>query len=62
MTNVISGAYEVCDSFRAPIEHDELVCAGCGHLADDHDVARAATVSPLRSRRPVVSRPTRKAS
>ena len=62
MTNVISGDYEVCVSFRAAIEHDEPVCAGCGHLADDHDAVLAAEVTTLRSRRPAVSRPARKAS
>jgi hypothetical protein len=29
--------FELCEAFRAPIEHDEPICASCGHLADDHD-------------------------
>jgi len=54
-------AFEVCEAFRAPVDHDEPVCAGCGHLADDHDRAEA-TVTALRQ--PPVRRqtPVRKAS
>jgi hypothetical protein len=46
-----SVAFEPCEAFRAPVEHDEPVCAGCGHLADDH--APGATVTAIRRRRPV---------
>jgi hypothetical protein len=46
-----SVAFEVCEAFRAPVEHDEPVCAGCGHLADDHETG--ASVTQLRRRRPV---------
>jgi hypothetical protein len=55
-------AFEVCEAFRAAIEHDEPVCASCGHLADDH-AASEARVTRLRSRRPVGrAAPDRKAS
>jgi hypothetical protein len=63
MTNLMYGqvSFEVCEAFRASIEHDEPVCAFCGHLADDH--APTATVTALRTRRPVRrSVPARKAS
>jgi hypothetical protein len=46
-----SVAFEPCEAFRAPVEHDEPVCAGCGHLADDHETR--ASVTQLRRRRPV---------
>ncbi len=63
MTNLTfqSVAFEVCEAFRVPVEHDEPVCAGCGHLADDHETG--ASVTRLPQRRPV-RRPTpvRKAS
>jgi hypothetical protein len=50
MTNLMFDtlAFEVCEAFRAPVEHDEPVCAGCGHLAEDHDAG--ATVTRLRRR------------
>jgi hypothetical protein len=55
-----SVAFEVCEAFRAAIEHDEPVCASCGHLADDHP--RAGTVTRL-PRRPIRhTTPARKAS
>ena len=54
-------AFEVCEAFRAPVDHDEPVCAGCGHLADDHDRA-GATVTPLRKRPVRRQTPVRKAS
>src|SRR5258706_3376194 len=63
MTNLISSqvAFEVCEAFRTALEHDEPVCASCGHLADDH--APSATVTPLRARRPVRrTTPARQAS
>jgi hypothetical protein len=56
-----SVAFEVCEAFRAPVEHDEPICAGCGHLADDHERA-AATVTPLRRRPDRRLAPVRKAS
>jgi hypothetical protein len=56
-----SVAFEVCETFRAPLEHDEPVCAACGHLADDHE--HSATVTELPRRRPVHrATPVRKAS
>jgi hypothetical protein len=63
MTNLTfqSVSFEVCEAFRAPLEHDEPVCAGCGHLADDHDRVEA-TVTPLRKRPVRHARPVRKAS
>jgi len=63
MTNLMSNqvAFEVCEGFRSSLEHDEPVCAACGHLADDH--APSATVTTLRTRRPVRrAAPVRKAS
>ena len=33
----LSVDFELCEAFRAPIEHDEPICASCGHLADDHE-------------------------
>jgi hypothetical protein len=39
MMNLISGDFEVCETFRITIEHDEPVCAVCGHLVDDHEPA-----------------------
>jgi hypothetical protein len=56
-----SVAFQVCEAFRAPLEHDEPVCAGCGHLVDDHEPG--ATVTQLR-RRPIrrAATPARKAS
>jgi hypothetical protein len=53
--------FEACEAYRAPIEHDEPVCASCGHLADDHDRAEGP-VTRLRTRRPRHSAPVRKAS
>ena len=50
MTNVISGDFEVCAAYRAALEHDEPVCASCGHLADDH-AAPAARVLVMTDRR-----------
>lgn len=63
-TITATGDFEACAVYRAPIEHDEPLCAGCGHLFDDHAAARAgATVTALRSRRPAISRrPASKAS
>jgi hypothetical protein len=63
MTNLTfqSVAFEVCEAFRAPLDHDEPVCAGCGHLADDHEHT-AATVTPLRTRQVRRQTPVRKAS
>jgi hypothetical protein len=61
----LSGSYEACTAYRAPIEHDEPVCADCGHLADDHGDAFFATVVPLADRRRHPSHagmPARKAS
>jgi hypothetical protein len=43
-----SVAFEACEAFRVPVDHDEPVCAGCGHLAEDHDAG--ATVTELRHR------------
>ncbi|MDQ1468047.1 MAG: hypothetical protein QOH10_2462, partial [Actinomycetota bacterium] len=58
--------FELCEAFRAPIEHDEPICASCGHLADDHDqmashaaVTRLPRRAGLSVRRPA---PARKAS
>lgn len=34
--------FEVCEAFRSSIEHDEPVCAACGHLAEDHERLVAA--------------------
>jgi hypothetical protein len=65
MTNLMDFPvdFEVCEAFRVAIEHDEPICASCGHLADDHDAAEPASVTPLRSRRPAGQRqPVRKAS
>jgi hypothetical protein len=54
--------FEACEAFRVAIEHDEPVCASCGHLADDHGRA-AGTVARLRRRGPVRRpAPARKAS
>jgi hypothetical protein len=54
--------FEVCEAFRVALEHDEPMCASCGHLADDHDEARPASVTRLH-RRPARHRaPARKAS
>jgi hypothetical protein len=59
MVDLVTGNFEACDAFRAPVEHDEPVCAACGHLADDHVTA---SVTHLR-RRPVrTAVPARKAS
>jgi hypothetical protein len=56
-----SVAFEVCEAFRAPVDHDEPVCAGCGHLADDHEPG--ATVTELRRHRPARgATPVRRAS
>ena len=53
-------AFEVCEAYRVAFEHDEPVCASCGHLADDHERAEAqVTRLPGRSPPP---RPVRKAS
>lgn len=51
-------AFEVCEAYRAALEHDEPVCASCGHLADDHDRVEAqVTHLPRRSlRRPASAR------
>jgi hypothetical protein len=57
----LAGDFEPCDTYRAPIEHDEPVCRDCGHLSDEHHVA-GATVTALRSRHPSSFRPARKAS
>ena len=54
-------AFEVCEAYRVNFDHDEPVCASCGHLADDHERAEAQ-VTPLRRRSPRASRPARKAS
>ena len=61
MTNLMSVDFEVCEAFRSAIEHDEPVCASCGHLADDHRSPGARVVRlPLRpAHRPV---PARRAS
>jgi hypothetical protein len=54
-------AFQPCEAFRAPLEHDEPVCAGCGHLAEDHE--HGATVTQLRRRTARrASTPARKAS
>jgi hypothetical protein len=54
-------AFEVCEAYRVAIEHDEPVCASCGHLADDHERAEAqVTRLPRRSARRAA--PQRKAS
>lgn len=37
-----SVTFEVCEAFRSSIEHDEPVCAACGHLAQDHERLVAA--------------------
>jgi hypothetical protein len=44
MMNLLSESvsFEVCESFRAAIDNDEPVCAGCGHLAQDHERLVAA--------------------
>ncbi|HEX4491584.1 MAG TPA: hypothetical protein VH914_10295 [Acidimicrobiia bacterium] len=59
----LAGGFEPCPSYRAPIEHDEPVCAGCGHLADDH-AGPGARVLALADRRGLrrVERPARRAS
>ena len=54
-------AFEVCEAYRVALEHDEPVCASCGHLADDHDRVEAQVTS-LRRRPARASRPVRKAS
>jgi hypothetical protein len=59
--DLVAGSFEACDAFRAPVEHDEPVCAGCGHLADDHAPESVAPVTRLR-RRPRAAVPARKAS
>jgi hypothetical protein len=61
-TSDLTGDFEPCGSYRAPIEHDEPVCGGCGHLADDHGVS--ATVIALVVRRPrrAPALPARRAS
>jgi hypothetical protein len=63
MKDLVVGDFEPCEAFRVAIEHDEPVCASCGHLADDHErtVGDArVTRLPRRSvRRPT---PARKAS
>lgn len=41
-TILATGDFEACGAYRAPLEHDEPVCATCGHLADDHEGARLA--------------------
>ena len=54
-------SFEVCEAYRVALEHDEPVCASCGHLADDHERAEAqVTRLPRRSVR--AARPVRKAS
>ena len=63
-SGIVAGsvAFEICESYRVDLELDEPICAGCGHLADDHGAeARPAEVRPLR-RRPSVRPPARKAS
>jgi hypothetical protein len=61
MTQLL-GDFEACTAYRAPIEHDEPVCAACGHLADDHEPD--ATVLALPDRRPgrAIALPARRAS
>jgi hypothetical protein len=54
-------AFEVCEAYRGALEHDEPVCASCGHLADDHDRIEAR-VTPLRRRSVRRPAPQRKAS
>jgi hypothetical protein len=54
-------AFEVCDAYRVAFEHDEPVCASCGHLVDDHGSAEAQ-VTPLRRRSVRRPAPQRKAS
>jgi hypothetical protein len=64
-TGAMAGAFEPCPAYRAPIEHDEPVCADCGHLADDHGDGRFATIVPIATRRRHPSHaglPARKAS
>ena len=53
--------FEVCEAFRGSIEHDEPICAECGHLADDHERTAGVTHLPRHraAARPV---PVRKAS
>jgi hypothetical protein len=53
--------FEPCEAYRAPLDHDEPLCASCGHLADDHDRAEAQ-VTELPRRRHAGPRPVRKAS
>jgi hypothetical protein len=56
-------AFEVCEAFRPAIEHDEPVCASCGHLADDHGQPRRGAAITRLPRRPVRRpAPVRKAS
>ena len=40
MTNLMYDrvAFEPCAMFSPAVEHDEPICEGCGHLADDHAV------------------------
>jgi hypothetical protein len=63
MKDLVAGDFEACEAFRVAIDHDEPVCASCGHLADDHGrPGRGAPVTRLPGR-PVRQRtPTRKAS
>jgi hypothetical protein len=54
-------SFEVCEAYRVALEHDEPMCASCGHLADDHERAEAqVTRLPRRSVRRAA--PQRKAS
>jgi hypothetical protein len=57
--------YEACEAYRVALDHDEPLCASCGHLADDHDDHRSArrggSVTRLPRRRRVAV-PARKAS
>ena len=62
MMNLMNVAFEVCETFRTAIEHDEPVCASCGHLADDHAAAGAQIVRLPVHRSPRRSVPARKAS
>jgi hypothetical protein len=59
----LTGGFEPCPSYRPPIEHDEPVCASCGHLADDHESA-GARVLVMTDRRGLrrVELPARRAS
>ena len=62
MLNLMSVDFEVCEAFRSAIEHDEPVCASCGHLAEDHEAQEARVVRlPVRPARRRAM-PARKAS